>query len=366
MKIFLVLGLCLLSNVVLAGAGHNHGDEAAAVPVAANAPQRLPDGSIFLPKPAQRFMAVRTQITQLANLPQTVRLNGQVVASANATGKVLALQTGRLQALDNALPQVGDSLKQGQALAKIVLAKDSQEGTNQAVEAADLAEQLKLARLEYQRLQRLGELIPRNEIDAAKTAVHSLQARLAVFKRGGKAQESLYAPLSGVVSAVYAADGQAVQAGEPILEVIDPSRLLVEALSFEPSLVSNIAAATLVLGQQTIPLNYQGTARRLRQQALPLRFRAAGQGLAGLAEGLPVQVLVQTQKTLSGVAIPADALARNGSNQTIVWLKTAPETFQPQVVKYQALDGERVLVTAGLQGNERVVVQATTLLNQIR
>ena len=41
-----------------AGEGHDHGDGGAAP--SANGPQRLPDGSVFLPKPAQRQLGVRT------------------------------------------------------------------------------------------------------------------------------------------------------------------------------------------------------------------------------------------------------------------------------------------------------------------
>lgn len=41
-----------------AGDGHDHGD---APPAAnSNGPKRLPDGGVFLPKPAQRQIGVRT------------------------------------------------------------------------------------------------------------------------------------------------------------------------------------------------------------------------------------------------------------------------------------------------------------------
>ena len=89
-------------------------------------------------------------------------------------------------------------------------------------------------------------------------------------------------------------------------------------------------------------------------------------GGSPLAAGSPIQVTVQTRETLQGVALPAEALARNPSNQTVVWVKTAPEQYAPRVVQHQPLDGERVMITAGLQDGERVVVQATNLINQIR
>lgn len=366
MKKWYFLLSIIVASSVFAGAGHDHGHDETPVTPSANAPQRLPDGSVFLPKPSQHFIKVRTQLAKQETLPRTLSLNGQVITDSDAIGKLQALQSGRLEAFRDQLPKVGDKLKKGQKLATITLARDAQENTNQAVAIADLKEQLRLANLEYQRLHQLGNLIPAREVDVANATVKSLKARIAAFKRGGKSYEVLHAPLSGIVTAVYATDGQAIQAGETLLEVITPTNLLVEALSFDPALPDNIASATLVFSNQTIPLKYQGTTQRLRQQALPLRFSIAKDTATHLADGLPVQVLVQTKENLKGVALPAEALARNTSNQDVVWIKTAPEHFKPQVVQYQPLDGQRVMITAGLQGNERVVIQSTTLINQIR
>ena len=358
--------------LVLAGGdgsdGHSHGEETTPLTVInPNTPQRQLDGSVFLPKTSQRFIQVRTQPATLETLPRSLILNGQVVAGMDASSKVQALQAGRLDIANGSLPAIGDKVEKGQVLATLTLAKDAQEGTNQAAEAADLQEQLKLAELEQQRLQGLGELIPRREVDTAAATVRSLQARLAVFRKGAKGvTETVRSPISGIVTASYAANGQAVQAGDLLLDIIDPSKLQVEAVTYDPALPANIAAANVTIGKQTLALRYQGNSQQLRQQALPLRFSVEGETLAQLAAGSPVQVTVQTRETLQGVAVPAEALARNPSNQTVVWVKTTPEQYAPRVVQYQPLDGERVMITAGLPDGERVVVQATNLINQIR
>ena len=358
--------------LVLAGGdgsdGHSHGEETTPLTVInPNTPQRQLDGSVFLPKTSQRFIQVRTQPAKLETLPRSLILNGQVVAGMDASSKVQALQAGRLDIANGSLPAIGDKVEKGQVLATLTLAKDAQEGTNQAAEAADLQEQLKLAELEQQRLQGLGELIPRREVDTAAATVRSLQARLAVFRKGAKGvTETVRSPISGIVTASYAANGQAVQAGDLLLDIIDPSKLQVEAVTYDPALPANIAAANVTIGKQTLALRYQGNSQQLRQQALPLRFSVEGETLAQLAAGSPVQVTVQTRETLQGVAVPAEALARNPSNQTVVWVKTTPEQYAPRVVQYQPLDGERVMITAGLPDGERVVVQATNLINQIR
>ena len=94
---FLILAACqMLSAVVLmlaptawAGDGHDHGD---APPAASgDGPKRLPDGSVFLPKPAQRQIGVRTLVLTDAELPRSLELAGKVVMDPNAGGKVQAL-----------------------------------------------------------------------------------------------------------------------------------------------------------------------------------------------------------------------------------------------------------------------------------
>ena len=43
-----------------------------------------------------------------------------------------------------------------------------------------------------------------------------------------------------------------------------------------------------------------------------------------------------------------------------------PERFEPHTVRYEALDGQRVVVIGGLKPDVRVVTEGATLLNQIR
>jgi hypothetical protein len=77
-------------------------------------------------------------------------------------------------------------------------------------------------------------------------------------------------------------------------------------------------------------------------------------------------VIVQTRGRVQGLRVPAAALMKNPANQTIVWVKTAPERFEPRPVTVEPLDGADVAVTVGLKAGERVVIQAATLINQVR
>ncbi len=104
----------------------------------------------------------------------------------------------------------------------------------------------------------------------------------------------------------------------------------------------------------------------LREQALPIAFTASGGSLGAFAVGQPVKVIAQTRSQLSGVPVPAAALMKNPANQTIVWVKAAPERFSPRVVQTEPLDGANVIVTSGLKAGERVAVQGAGLVNQVR
>lgn len=357
----------LLPTLIFAHEGDSH--DQSPPPIVANgiAPQRLPDGRIFLPKPTQRFIQVRTWPAKPEALPRSLILNGEVVAGIEAYRKVQALQAGRLNMANHRLFSMGERIIKGQIIGTIDLAKNAQEGTNQAAEAASLKEQLKLAELDYQRLQKLGNVIAQREVEAAAVTVSRLQAQLAVFNKGTRSiTETIYSPMTGIITGNYAADGQAVQAGDLLLEIIDPSKLQIEAITYDTTLPAHIAAASITLGQQTYALRYQGQNPQLRQQALRLRFSIDSATAEGLAAGLRVQVMVQTRETLSGIAIPAAAITRNSSNQPIVWVKIAPEYYAPRAIQYQPLDGQQVLITAGLQDGERVVIQGTPLINQIR
>jgi multidrug efflux pump subunit AcrA (membrane-fusion protein) len=57
---------------------------------------------------------------------------------------------------------------------------------------------------------------------------------------------------------------------------------------------------------------------------------------------------------------------KNPANQTIVWVKTAPERFEPRTVTVEPLDGANVAVTSGLKAGDRVATHAATLINQVR
>ena len=360
----------------MAGPGHDHGEDAAPA-AGGNAPKRLADGGVFLPKLSQRQLGIRTVAVEEASLAKTIELTGRVVADANAGGKVQPTQAGRIEAGPRGLPILGQAVRKGEVLAVVRASSSAIERANQQSQSSELRNNLELAKKRVARLDQLEGTVPQKDIEAARLEVASLQQRATLVAASVLAIESLLAPVSGVISSANVALGQVVDAREVLFEIVDPSRLSIEASAFDAALIGNIASASVasgsnVNGQGSIALQFAGAGRTLREGAIPLLFRTeAGKGALPLAPlpfaiNQPVKVVLQTKSQVKGFAVPTSAVVKNTSNQDMVWVHTGAETFVPRPVRIAPLTGSTVSVTDGLKAGDRVVSQGAPLVNQVR
>ena len=363
----LVALLLALPALVLAHGDESH-DAAPAVAVG-NSPQRLPDGSVLLPKPSQRQIGIRTIVAEQKESPQTVELSGKVIADPNASGRVQPTLSGRLEAGSKGLPSLGQKVQKGELLAYVKPATNPIDRANQSAQASELRANKAVAEKRLARLQQLEGTVPQKDIESARYELQSLTERLSTVGASLSSTESLFAPASGVIVSVNAVPGQVVDAREVIFEIVDTNQLRIEALAYDTQLVSNIATAKATTSAGgSINLSFIGAGRLLRDQAIPVQFKIQPESAKPiqLSVGQPVKVLVQTNSTITGVPIPAAAVVKNASNQDTVWLHGEPENFIAKVIHFVALDGTNVTVTDGLKAGDRVVVQGASLLNQVR
>ncbi len=355
----------LQPTLAFAGPGHDHGDASPAP--SSNAPKRQADGSVFLPKQTQRQLSVRTVLAKQESAPQTIELLGRVITDPNAGGKVQSTQSGRIEASARGLPNLGQAVRKGEVLAVVRPSISAIERANQGALSADLKSNLELARKRLARLEQLEGVVPQKDIDAARADVQSLSQRLALVAPSASTVEALVAPVSGVIAATNVVAGQVVDAREVLFVIVDPSRLMIEATAFDSAIVNNIGTATISLpNNRSLSLRFVGAGRTLREGAMPLQFRADNGAGVVFAEGQSVKLIVQTKTRLNGFIVANEAIVKNQSNQDIIWVHTDEEQFAPRVVRWQALDGSRLLISEGLKGDERIVNQGAALLNQVR
>ena len=361
--LFLGFGISFDAN---AGPGHDHGEEAAPVGNG-NAPKRQADGNVFLPKLSQRQLGIRTVAVEEASLPKSIELTGRVVADANAGGKVQPTQAGRIEAGPRGLPTLGQAVRKGEVLAMVRASTSAIERANQQSQSTELRSNLELAKKRVARLEQLEGTVPAKDIEAARLDVTSLQQRSAAIGASVVALEALVAPVSGVIASANVVLGQVVDAREVLFEIVDPTRLSVEASAFDAALTNNIASASVAAAQDSVVLQFAGAGRTLREGAIPLLFRTApGKDILPLAVNQPVKVIVQTKEMVKGFAVPNASVIKNTSNQDMVWVHTGAETFVPRTVRVTPLSGSAVSVVDGLKAGDRVVTQGAPLVNQVR
>ncbi|HSW08032.1 efflux RND transporter periplasmic adaptor subunit [Aquabacterium sp.] len=369
----LVLSIAVLMTSALAAPGaHGPGGEHLDAPAGAvntSGLARLPDGSVNVPKSAQRRMGIRTQLVSESEAAATVELPGRIVMDPNASGRVQALHGGRIEPGPRGLPVAGQPVRKGEVLAYVRHHAEPYAQGNQQALLAEIRSQRELAESRVKRLERLDGTVPRKDIEAAQSDAGSLAQRERSIGASLDARETLVAPVSGVIARADLAVGQVVETRELLFEVIDPARLLVEATTADAGLAARIAGAHLA----TLPdvkLRLLGAARILRDGVLPLTFAVSsaspgGRGLP-LAVGQPVTVVATLQQRIKGFVLPAESVVRSPANEPIVWIKSGAERYIPQPVQVRPLDAATVVVTRGLGADNRVVVQGAPLIAQIR
>jgi RND family efflux transporter MFP subunit len=350
------------------GDGHSHGDESGAT-VASNAPHRLPDGSVFLPKPTQRLLEVRTTKAELSVVRKTISMPGRVIASPNQSGVVQSINGGRVAVAEGKLPALGQKVSKGELLAIVEPPVNAADNTTIADRAGEISQLITLAEIRLQRLAPLAEknAIPKTQVVDLEAELAALRTRQSALRTQRRQSEELRAPVDGEIAAMRAVAGQVVSPQDQIFHIIDPQAMWVEGFVFgdlDASTLTNAVAVTSHHKKQ-LALRFEGVGRVLQQHTVQLQFSIENPP-SNLMVGEPVTVLAQSPVQLSGVVLPRASVIRAANGQMIVWHHASSERFVPLPVRIEPLDGERIVVVAGVSEGQRIVVAAAELINQVR
>jgi hypothetical protein len=360
-----------LLTVIALGTGRGVAQTAPSLPsvpatMATDVPQRMADGSLFVPKATQHLLSVRTVLTAETKAPRTVELAGTVIADPNSFGRVQSGHPGRIEAPQGGLAFVGKRVRKGDLLAQLQRFIEAYDKGNMQGEIAQLDELIKMHEARVERYVKAQTAYPQAKIDEAKSELEALRQKRKQLVPTLAERDEIRAPISGVISAANVVAGQSVDAREVMFEIVDPARFWVEAIAHNASVATKLTKAFAVTGTgESMPLAFAGAGLSLKQQAAPLTFQVT-HAEPNLSIGQPVTVILQSTVELRGIVLPASSVVRAASGLSIVWVKSEAERFEPHTVRYEPLDGQRVVVLAGLKPDQRVVTEGATLLNQIR
>jgi hypothetical protein len=366
LSLLLLVPALLVAPDTQAHEGHDHGNEKSTTAPSGDNSQRLADGSLFVPKPVQRILAIRTTITEALSHQKTLELPGRIIPDPNASGFVQASVSGRLSAPAGGFPKLGTAVKAGDVLAMVTPPFQAIDVSDMRQKAGELEQQMTIVEKRIARYESLAKTgsVPKVTLDEAIIELRGLRERRAALDRTRGESEKLIAPVAGIVAASNAVAGQIAETNAVVFQIIDPAKLWVEALTF--SLLADAQSATGRTGEgAALSLSFQGAGLTDRSQAIPVHFAVEGPH-KGLRVGQLVTVMAATGEQVKGLAVPRTSVLRSANGQTILFEHTGAERFAPRAVRVEPLDADRVLVLDGVAAGKRVVVQGAELLNQIR
>lgn len=271
----------------------------------------------------------------------------------------------------------GDSVKSGQTLATLDLARleaqqnELRAALNRAKAEARLAElsaarvtELVNAKLEPQ--QRLDEASA--NLDAAQALVSEVEAQSASVTVEIQ-KSALRAPFDGQVLSQLIDQGTVVNIGQPVLTLISDSEL--EARFGLPE---NIAFGLSLGEQRPIRLGddtFIGTVKSVaKQRTLATRTidavlsidrnELSSQQLMALVSGDLVSIQVMLTVPKKGAWIPIGALA-NGVRGlwTVLVYNNTSETLSPRLVAVEHIDSQRAFISGAITQGDQIVVNGT-------
>jgi multidrug efflux pump subunit AcrA (membrane-fusion protein) len=218
------------------------------------------------------------------------------------------------------------------------------------------------------RVARYETLVPSGaiskvQLDETKLELQGLKDRRAALDRVKLEPEPLVAPVDGIVADGSPVAGQVAQTNAVVFHIINPTKLWVEALSYES--LPPLQAATARVSGRDIRLVFRGAGFADRNQSIPIHFAIEGD-VSGVRVGQFVTVFAETPDEQKGLAVPRTSVVRTTSGQDAVYEHVAAERFEQRLVRTEPLDGQRVLISQGLSPGKRVVVQGAELIDHIR
>ncbi len=325
---------------------------------------------------------VRWEAAAVGSSAATATIPGQLAPNGDRTARLGAPAAGRVVAV---LVSPGDRVAAGQVLVTMASAEAGMVQSEVAKAAAEVTSQraqglyAKSARDRAERLLAL-KAIPRQDYERAiaddELATASLAQAEAELTRARTAAEqlgavtsasgviALRAPLAGVVLARTAEPGTVVEAGAPLVVVVDPRSLWLMVSAPEAQAALFRRGATLRFAVPAYP-----------GRTFLARIDAIGAGLDPVTRTLPVRasvtnndgqlkpemfatVFVEGGRQLSAVTLP-DSAVQSLMGKTVVFLAhpsgEGGVRFTAREVEVASRAGGRITLTRGLSAGDSVV-----------
>lgn len=354
-----VLGLLGLSG--LNQPAHAHGGEDHGAP-AAVPPQVQPGAPVFMSKPTQFLLGIRTVKVEPRQAADTMRVVGRVIADPSGYARLQPSQSARVVSDPvHPIPVPGQAVKRGQVLAVLEPTLSTLEKGDKRATLSRVDSEIAITERTLAREEALGGLVPAKQVETTRIRLEQLRKERGQITGTALGREMLAAPVDGVVTDVHVVPGEVVAPERVLVEIIDPARLRIEAIIHDLGVAKRISGATAaskLVPDQSFPLALLGVSPKVDalDQGVHAIFQVAAEQAGHLSIGMPMDVYLATGATALRTAVPRDAIAEVGGRQ-VAFVRTAPESFEIRPVKVNRVIGPLAEITEGVQPGDRVVTQ---------
>lgn len=342
---------------------------------------------LVLTTDAQRKTGIVVEPVQFELVNEALSATGELTVNQERTWTVGSHIDGRVVSVHG---NVGDVVKEGFVLARIHSHDVHESRANHRKASDELARAqsaARLARTLRDRAARLFELkagskqdvdIAEGQVREAETAVRNAETELQrarvhiteyldVDLDSDEDQVPIKAPASGLVIDRKVSVGTAVQQGQEMFRITDPSSLW---------MIANVAEADLA--QLRVGQAVRVLVRAHPGRVFPGRILRLGEALDPTTRTLQVRVLmpnpggllkpemyataeIERQSTRQALYVPEDAV-QDLSGSRVVFVRTAPDRFESRPIDVARTLGGRVEVANGLKAGEQIAVKGTFIL----
>jgi len=322
-------------------------------------------------KPATEEVATETVVpvttapAEMGNIRAVIQATGDVNPAPNAELIVVAPEAARVTEITKA---EGDRVRRGEVLVRFEIPTLNADAISKGAEVTAIAARLENAKANQVRLKDLFDrgVASRKEVEDADREVSDAQAALAQAQAGRNASQTLAgrqtvaATFDGVIAKRFHNPGDLVEAAasDPVLRVIDPARLQVDASVSISDLSRIVMGATgrLIVSTDAPPLPLKVVSRPAAVEpgtaAAPVRLSFLTPH--SLAVGTPVQVEIDAEEHTNVVLVPAAAIVREGE-ETAVFV-AAGDKAERRAVVVGIVDREHAEIREGVKAGEQVIV----------
>jgi RND family efflux transporter MFP subunit len=309
---------------------------------------------------------VTTAVAERGSIRGAVYATGVVTAAPDAELIVGAPEAARVVEIPRAS---GDRVRRGDLLVRFEIPASAAEVQKQQAEVARTEAGLANARAAQTRARDLFDkgVAARKEVEDATRALADAEAALAQAKAALTAAQTVerratvHATFDGVIAKRLHNPGDLVEAAasDPVLRVIDPSRLEVVAavpLSDAPQ-VQVGAPARIVNGptgasDTALTVNSRPAAVEPGTATVPVRLAFAR--AINLPVGTPVQVEIAAEEHRNVVIVPIAAVVREGDQAAVFVVGDGKARRRP--IQMGLADNANVEIVSGITAGDRVVV----------